>query len=348
MTDFQSLFTPLVYLTREQEIESVHFGAFAVVRADGKLLKSAGEVRKKKIFLRSTAKPFQALPFIEAGGAEQFNFSKREIALMCASHSGTDEHVHVLRGMQARIGVGDDALQCGVHPPYHDETAIQLHLRNEPLTPARHNCSGKHTGMLAYARLLGAPLENYLDRAHPVQQHILHTLAEVCSLPVSEVALGTDGCSAPNFAIPLYNAALGLARLSDPRDLPPRRQAACRVIVDAMAAYPYLVAGPKRFDTDLMQIAGDRLIAKGGAEGYQGVAIRPGVLAPDAPGVGIAVKISDGDPKGRARAIVTLALLQQLGVLTADELTALAYWGPETAVRNWRKLVVGKGGPLFE
>ncbi len=347
MTRWETHFTPLVYYTRGQQVESVHFGAFAVVTAEGRVLASAGDIRRHPVFLRSTAKPFQALPFVEAGGPQRFGFTPREIALMCASHSGTDEHVAVLRGMQAKIGVEAAALQCGMHEPMHKETARALWLRGEPLTPLRHNCSGKHTGMLAFARLLEAPLETYLDPAHPVQQKILQTVAEMCACPQEEISLGTDGCSAPNFALPLYHAALGLARLADPRTLPPWRQAACGLIMDAMTAHPDMVAGPERFDTDLMRAAGGKILAKGGAEGYQGLALRPGTLSPDSPGVGIAIKISDGDPKSRARALVAMRLLEQLGALTEAERAQLAAYGPHTEVRNWRKLHVGEGGPLF-
>lgn len=346
MTENNYGFVPLVYLTRGDQLESVHFGAAAVVDSHGRLLRSLGDAHLTT-FLRSTAKPFQALPFIEAGGHTHFGFSHQEIALMCASHSGTDEHVRVLRGMQAKIGITEAALQCGVHEPMHKPTAQALCLRQEPLTPNRHNCSGKHTGMLAYAKMLGASLDTYLEPAHPVQQKILQTVAEMCVLPAEKIKLGTDGCSAPNFALPLYNAALGLARLCDPHDLPPRRQTACRTIVDAMSTHPDMVAGPDRFDTDLMRIAQGKLIAKGGAEGYQGIGIRAGVLSPDSPGLGIAIKISDGDPKSRARVIVALQLLKELGALTPEELEAAKAYGPEIEVLNWRKIHVGTGGALF-
>ena len=346
MVKYQGGFVPLVYLTRGETLESVHFGAAAVVASEGRLMQALGDAHWVA-FMRSTAKPFQALPAIEDGVHEMFGFSEREVAIMCASHSGTDEHVSVLRGMQAKIGIDERALQCGVHEPMHKPTARNLIARQEAPSPNRHNCSGKHTGMLAYAKMLNAPLETYLDRQHPVQQRILQTVAEMCALSPDEIALGTDGCSAPNFALPLYHAAYGLARLCDPRDLPPRRQAACRTIVDAMSAHPDMVAGPERFDTALMRVAGDKLIAKGGAEGYQGIGIRPGVLAPDAPGIGIAIKISDGDPKSRARVIVALELLRQLGVLEAHELAQLKAYGPQIEVLNWRKIHIGLGGPLF-
>jgi L-asparaginase II len=124
------------------------------------------------------------------------------VALTCASHSGTDEHVKVVKGMQQKIGVGENDLMCGTHPPYHEETAKQLLLKGEEPSPNRHNCSGKHTGMLAHALLRGLPIQDYIDFHHPVQESILTAFAEMCGIQELQVDLGVDGCSAPNFAWP--------------------------------------------------------------------------------------------------------------------------------------------------
>lgn len=218
----------------------------------------------------------------------------------------------------------------------------------QPLTPNRHNCSGKHTGMLAFARMNDEPIENYLENEHPIQQRILQTMSEMCGLPQEEIGLGTDGCSAPNFALPLYHAALGWARLADPTGLPEQRAAACHTIMDAMIAHPEMVAGPDRLDTDLMRAAGGKLAAKAGAEGYQAIALRPGALASGSPALGIAIKISDGDGYGRASAAVALEVLRQLGALTTDELEMLTAYGPVRSIQNWRKLDVGEMRPVFQ
>jgi L-asparaginase II len=225
-----------------------------------------------------------------------------------------------------------------------------MRQRGESLTPNRHNCSGKHTGMVASALMQGLPKEEYVDFGHPLQKEILRTFAEMCSLPEDGVRLGIDGCSAPNFAVPLYNAALSYARLSDPLGggvLPAERAEACRTIFAAMTAHPEMVGGPNSFDTALMRAAQGRILAKAGAEGFQGLALAPGALSPDSPALGIAIKISDGDPEGRARCAITLAVLQQLGALSADELNDLAKFGPGFPVKNWREIVVGEGRPVF-
>jgi L-asparaginase II len=341
-----SCYVPVFELTRGEIVESVHFGALAIVDAQGRLVASVGDPQVQT-YLRSTAKPFQALPFVEAGGLEHFGLSDRQLAVMCASHTGMDEHVRVVASIQAAVGLRETDLLCGVHPPYHEPTALALRQRGEQPTPNRHNCSGKHSGMLAFARLLGYSGEYYIDPTHPVQQAILNAFAEMCAMEVQDVEVGIDGCSAPNFAAPLRNAAQGLARLCDPQGLPPARQAACRRITAAMQAHPEMVSGPDQFDTLLMQAAPGRLIAKGGAEGYQGIGLLPGALGPGSPGLGIAVKISDGDPRGRARHAVALEALRQLGALSAAELESLAQFGPIFPVHNWRNLLAGEGRPSF-
>jgi L-asparaginase II len=340
-------FLPLVELTRGETSESLHTGVIAVVDYAGKLIASYGDPNRVA-FLRSSAKPFQALPFIEAGGHTHYHLTQKEIAVICASHSGTDEHVETISGIQAKIGVREEHLMCGAHPPYHAETAKRLLISGVEPTPLRHNCSGKHTGMLAFAQILEAPLDSYLEIDHPVQQRILTAFAEMCDMAVEDVPLGIDGCSAPVHAASMYQAALGWARLADPRQLPEGRAAACCTITAAMTAHPYMVAGPDRFDTAIMRLAGGKIIAKAGAEGYQGIGILPGALEEGSPGLGITIKIADGDRRGTIRPLVVVETLRQLGWPDGSLFRGLRDFGPVIDILNWRKLVVGEMRPIFE
>jgi L-asparaginase II len=203
---------PLFEVTRGNIVESVHYGSIAVVDSSGKLLSSYGDPQEVA-FLRSSAKPFQVLPFVEGGGVEYFGFTPRELSISCASHEGSDLHVRTVKGIQEKIGVDEQALQCGVHMPGDVDAFKALIVNNRQPTLNQNNCSGKHTAMLAYAKMRGLPLENYLEVNHPIQQEILAVFAEMSGLSPRDIQLGTDGCSAPNFAIPLYNAAFGMARL---------------------------------------------------------------------------------------------------------------------------------------
>ncbi len=338
-------YQPLVELTRGPLVESIHFGALAVVDAYGSLVASVGDANLVAN-LRSTAKPFQALSLVESGAADALGLSERELAIACASHSGTDEHVAVLREFQAKIGITESDLRCGVHYPIDEATAKAMRARGEEPTPNRHNCSGKHTGMLANARFRGFSLENYLANEHPLQKVILQTFAEMVGMRPQDVPIGIDGCSAPTFAAPLRYAAQAYAMLADPSRLPEPRRSALGRIYRAMTAYPELVAGPQRFDTLLMQATGGKMVSKGGAEGYQGIGLAPGALGPGSPAMGIALKISDGDPAGRAVGPAALAVLIQLGALTADERALLARYDV-CPLCNWRGIEIGEIRPCF-
>ncbi len=338
-------YQPLVEVTRGSIVESVHFGALVVVDSSGQVLFGWGDPQTVT-FLRSSAKPFQALPFVERGGVEKFGLTDKELAVMCASHIGMDEHVATVAGMQAKFGVSEKDLLCGTHAPGHEPTARALLLRGEEPTPNRHNCSGKHTGMLGHARLRQLPVEDYINPAHPIQQTILQTFAEICGLLPEEVEIGIDGCSAPNFAVPLYNAAYAFARVADPQCLSPRRAQAFQHIFRAMTTYPEMIAGPGRFDTQLMDVAGGSILSKGGAEGYQAMALAPGLLGKGTPGVGITIKISEGDFTDRARTLVAVEILRQLGALSDEQAGRLAQFQPRP-LYNYRKLEVGSIRPCF-
>jgi L-asparaginase II len=245
-------YQPVVEILRGGIVESIHFGAVAVADARGNLIAYCGDP-ETATFLRSSAKPFQALPLVESGAADAFGLTSDQLAVICASHSGTDRHAEVVRAAQARCGVTEDDLLCGVHPPLDPETASRLRAEGREPTPIRHNCSGKHTGMLGLARFLGAPLAEYTKPDHPVQQRILNAFSAMCDIIPESVGVAIDGCSVPTFAVPLRAAATAYAHLADPAGLAPGRASACRRIFSAMSEYPFLVAGPGRFDTALME-----------------------------------------------------------------------------------------------
>lgn len=337
-------YVPVFQRTRGGVVESVHFGAAAVVDSSGRLLASIGDPQTVT-FMRSSAKPFQALPFVENGGPDHFAFTPKETALICASHSGTDDHVRTAARIQSRAGFEESDLQCGVHPPTDAETRARMAAADETPTQNRHNCSGKHSGMLACARMMGWPLENYLAPDHPLQQQILRSLGEMSDLAPEHISIGIDGCSAPNFAMPLYNAALAYARLADPAGLPEKRAVACREITRAMTAHPDMVAGPGKFDTCVMEAGGGRLVAKGGAEEYQGIGIPAGVLSEDRPGVGVALKISDGAYHTHASTAVALELLRWLGLALPEE--KMGGFRTHYTLENHRGIEVGRAETCF-
>ena len=346
---------PIFETTRGDIVESIHYGSIAVVDSHGKILASIGDPYTVAFF-RSSAKPFQALPFVERGGVEHFSFTQRELSVSCASHEGSDLHVQTVKGMQKKIGIEESHLQCGAHMPGDVSALKPMIVKGEHPTPNHNNCSGKHTAMLAHAKMRGLPLENYLDINHPIQQDILATLSDMCMIPSEQIHLGIDGCSAPNFAIPLYNAALGMARFCDPHDVSEERATACRKIIAAMTTYPEMVSGYGEFDEQLMRAGDGKFITKRGAEGYQIVGLMPGVIGKDSPGVGIAFKVSDGDASRmaddltsstRVRPAVVIEILRQLGALSSKQEQALGPFGPEKSIQNHRGLITGQMRPVF-
>src|SRR5437899_956744 len=208
-------YAPLVEVRRGEIVESVHFGAIAVVDALGRRVASAGEPTQP-VVLRSTAKPAQVLPLIDSGGAERFRFSDEEIAVMIGSHGGESFHVGAVRSILERIGLDERALQCGAHEPYHRPSARALRQSGQKPTALHNNCSGKHAGMLALAVHLGAPIDHYLETGHPVQERIRARIESLAGLGPGAALHLIDGCSAPTFAMPLASLALMYARLAAP------------------------------------------------------------------------------------------------------------------------------------
>jgi L-asparaginase II len=335
-------YATVLEVTRGEIVESVHHGAVAVSDSSGALMAWCGDPGVVT-YMRSSAKPLQALFLIESGAQTQFNLSDKHIAIVCASHDGTDEHVEVVESMLDRIDLQAKDLHCGVHSPFDRETARRLRLEGQELSPLHNNCSGKHAGMLASALTLQEPIADYERPEHAVQKHIRGIIAEMSGLEETEIKIGVDGCTVPTFGLPLHAASTAFARLVDPKGFSPDRKKACESVVAAMTAHPHLVAGSNRFDTRIMRAAEGRVVSKAGAEGFQAIGIRPGVLGQDSPGLGVAIKIADGDHARRARSLVSLTVLRMLNVLTQEAYTELVQ---DTAVvRNNRGQVVGELRP---
>jgi L-asparaginase II len=313
---------PLVEVKRGAITESRHRGHIVAAEPDGNVVAYAGSPQNVT-FLRSSAKPFQALPLLVSGAAEKFGFTDREVALVCASHNGEPIHTELAASMLQKIGLGPEALKCGVHEPYSVEVAARLRLQGQAPNVLQNNCSGKHIGMLALAKHLGAPTENYDSPENPVQKAIVETVSQFSGVPVTDIAVAIDGCGAPVFGITVKAMALAFARLvSPPPTFDTATREACQRIVRVMNAYPELIGGTSdRLDTEIMRAAPGRLVSKVGAEGVYTAGVNPCEEWPK--GLGLAIKIEDGDDR-RARPTVVIESLRQLGVLSDESLDALS------------------------
>jgi L-asparaginase II len=323
---------PLVETTRgisadAGAIENVHFGAVAVVNAKGDVLHCAGDP-DYPTFTRSALKPLQALPLVESDGIKALGLDAADLALFCASHSGEPRHVERVAAILKTLALAETDLQCGCQVPIYYATTGKKPPADAVFTQLHHNCSGKHTGMLAWCRFNGVDHGNYLDLDHPLQQRIHQRLLEEMRLEEDQAPVGIDGCSAPNYQVPLSALARFYARIaiSDATAEP-----ALASIFEAMTGYPELVSGEGRPDLAYMSARAGDWISKAGADGVQ-------VLASKTRGLGIALKIADGSPRALNTAMVgVLAALDMLD----DEGRRLTHAWHRPEIRNYKKLAVG-------
>jgi len=322
-----------VEVVRGDTVESRHHAAVAVVDHRARLVAALGDP-DWVTYTRSSLKPFQALPTVRHDVCGRFGLSSRHVAVMCGSHSGEECHLQAVGDILAATGHQVSDLQCGAHVPYWLRGTGEAVPPVSSFTALHNNCSGKHAGMLALASLLGAPHKDYLDPNSPVQRAIRQTIEDFCKVSPDQLARGTDGCSAPNYALPLRALALGYARLahaaaaggsSGPHD------AAAATLIDAMRSHPELVSGTGRLDLRLAQATRGRAITKVGGEAVMGIVVPERAL-------GIAIKITDGGE--RAMGPTAVAVLRQLGMLDAaadQQLQTIA----EPQITNHRGIVVG-------
>ena len=316
---------PFAAVRRGELVESVHRGRLAVCDPEGVVLEAYGDP-EAYVYLRSSAKPFQALPLVLSGTADTFGLTDEELAVACASHNAEKPHLAAVRAILEKAGLDESDLQSGAHPPMYGPAAAELARGGEEPRPIHGNCSGKHAGMLAVCAHEGYETLSYRDPGHPLQRRILGLIARVCGVQEDEVLVAGDNCGVPAFALPLRSFATGLARIATGEEMPDEIRSAGLRIRDAMRAHPFMVAGTGRLDTELMERT--RLLVKGGAEA---------VLAVGNPeSWGMALKISDGSQ--RAVRPAALAALEHMGVRVGDEYST---------VRGLHGEEVGEIGPLI-
>lgn len=323
-------------VTRGGIAESWHRADVAVVRESGQWL-AWWDNPERISFFRSAAKPLQATAALTVGVAERFGLEEREIAVMCASHSGAAMHLQAVRSLLSKIGLSEEALQCGVHAPSDAETARELQRQGQSPQPIHNNCSGKHAGMLAAALGLGADVASYPALEHPVQQRNWQAVAALTHLPREEIVIGIDGCGVPTFAVPVWRAAWAFAHLARPEGAPREYRPGLAAASAAMRAHPALVSSTGEFTARLMEAAEGAVVAKGGAEGMF-------CLGLVGAGIGVAVRVHDGS--ARALPPLVLEVLAQLELVEAAVLEKLAPFR-RPAVTNARGETVGEIRPTL-
>lgn len=327
----------LVNVTRGPLVESIHRGDIAVVDSKERLLYHVGNPYKVS-FMRSAAKPIQTLNVILSGAADRFNFTEEEIAIMCASHYGEDFHRRVVEGILKRIGLSVDNLLCGSTLSLSPKYAEELIWNHTELKPTNTDCSGKHSGMLAVCVHKGYSVNNYNKESHPVQKELKSIVAKICGINKDEIYLGIDGCTVPVYGMPLYNMALGFAKLANPNSLSKVYRNACNRVFKAMNEAPEMISGTNGFCTELIKNTNGKLIGKLGAEAVYCIGVKGRDL-------GIAVKIEDGNYRAVWPAVIKC--LEDLSVLDKNESAALQEYKVGKNLNNIKE-EVGKIIAVFE
>lgn len=329
---------PLAVVTRDHYVESLHHGYVCIVNSSGNIIYNLGDYNTK-IFFRSSAKPIQVIPLLQSGAADAFGFSKKEIAIACSSHSGDKIHQKTVADILSRIGLTEENLHCGTMIPYSEDEVKWLHANGESPSVFHCSCSGKHTAMLTLAMFRGLSVDDYEKPSSPVQQEILKTVAEFTEVEAESISIGTDGCGAPIYLLPIYNIALAYAKLSEyAQNENSDYHFACKTIFDSMTQHPEMVAGENEFCTELMRATNGKLVGKVGSEAVYCIAVKKDNL-------GICIKISDGNE--RAVYPVVIRILRDIGILEKSELTNLENW-MNTILYNNLKQETGRIMPCFD
>lgn len=327
----------VLHYTRAGHVENIHRGDVAAVNCKGEVVAAVGNAYLP-MFWRSAAKPFQALPFVKNGGLEKFSITQEELALLVSSHSGEENHVALVRGILAKLGLDESVLDCGVVRPMSGKAFKKIIAAGEKVLPVHNPCSGKHSQIIALAMMLGIDYAGYTKPDHAAQKIIFKHVAMASRMPEDKLEIGIDGCGVPVFYLPIYNMSLAYARLSTPSkgDWGEYEDAATK-IRDAMSKYPQIISGTGRIDLAVSEVTGGRIIAKIGSDAVYCLAVKDGDL-------GITFKIEDGDYA--AVTPMTIAVLKKLDLLTKDEAAELDKKFPPV-LKNHRGEIIGTIEAVF-
>lgn len=304
----------MVNIIRGNMVECVHRGSAVVVDFDGNVLAYYGDPFMRT-FIRSAAKPFQAMNVVLSGGDEKFGFCEDEIAIMCGSHYGEKFHRDAVESMLCKMNLSKENLLCGVGRSLKSSYASEMDKVGHVFATLDHNCSGKHAGMLSSCLAKGYSILDYDEISHPMEQDILEVVSYMCNIDKGKIGIGMDGCGVPVHNMPLYNMALGYARLAKYEKLKDDYRLAGEKIWNAMINHPLMLSGTGGFCSELTAVGKGDICGKLGAEAVYCVAVR-------SLGIGIAVKIDDGNAR-RALYPATMKILNDLNLLDEEQNKAL-------------------------
>ncbi|BFH64528.1 asparaginase [Paenibacillus azoreducens] len=328
-------FKPLMEEFRGGVLENVHLGVLCGVNDKGEVIHEVGSA-EHVTFLRSAAKPFQAIPVMKQDIAGKYGLTDAEAAMFAASHRGEAYHIEALEAIMRKTGLSEEQLLCCPTYPLNDEPKFACMREGKAPRRLYHNCSGKHLGIIATAREMGYDTETYWQPSHPIQQEILHTLADMAEYPVEQIRIGVDGCGFPIFALPLQNIAKAYLKLACPdliADVETRE--AVKRMTAYMHAAPDSIASHQFICSELLRDS--NIVAKGGAKGvYCFSLIRERVA--------FALKVIDGSETPWP--IIVASILEQIGYGNKETIDRL-YSVVSKEIQNDNHIVVGERKAAF-
>lgn len=327
---------PLVIMSRGGISENVHRGRVSVVSAvDGRLMYSCGDVQAPA-YVRSTAKPIQAIASLLDGTIEAYGFEERHLALLAASHRGSREQLAALEEIAALTGLDEDLLAIGPTLPVGRQARDEWVTGGGKPRKLFHTCAGKHLGVLAWSKLKGWPLEGYIHPEHPAQQELIRRLKLWAGTEAEQVTVGRDGCGFPVAAMPLWRLGVVYAKLACPEYATDERAAkAARQITQAMHVFPELVEGNNRLASLLL--SDPNVVAKSGAHGVFAFGLRAEKL-------GVSIAVTDGTEM--AWPYIVMAILERFGGISADTKRLLHQSFPAEFI-NDAKEIAGRWDAVF-
>ena len=320
-----------VNVYRGELVESKHRVISLVKDIDGNALLSTNN-ENELVYPRSSIKIFQAIPFINSNAHLKYSLTEKNIAIACSSHRGETQHLNVLNEWINKINIHIQDLKCGIHNPIDLKSSNNLLLGGTSSNQLHNNCAGKHLGMISGCLANNMSYKNYVKFDHPYQKLIRQSLETFMGSKIQKKCIGTDGCSAPQYAFSLNHLSDSMINLIKEKNNNSKYSKAINIILSSINKFPKLIGGRNSFDSQVIKVTKGRIFCKGGAEGVL-------LFADFIKKIGGVIKVIDGND--RARPSITMKIFSHLGLLSSKEKILLQHWTVEK-IYNHNKKNVGQ------
>ncbi len=318
----------LVEEYRGELLECVHRGYICCVNEDGQVIYSIGDP-EFVTYMRSSAKPIQAIPLIKRGIDIKYNLSDKEITVMTGSHRAESFHVTALESIMDKVQIAEEELICLPTYPLSMNAKEEILKNGGEKRRIYHNCSGKHMGILTLCTDMNCDKREYWNINSPAQQEILSHISMISEYPREYIKIGTDGCGVPVFAMPMKNLAMPYMKMACPDTIVDglTRDAVIK-LTKLMNENYEMVSG-----TDLicsLLLMDNNIVAKGGAKGVYCFGLRDERL-------GFSIKIIDGSEEEWP--LIVASILEQINYKNKDTIDRLKRVFPRVIVNDNNKEV---------